>query len=116
MSRFGEALRRGRVVLMDGAMGTELLRDGLQPGECPELWNLTHPERVLTIHRAYVAAGAECLLTNTFQANPLALRRHGLADRLEEIVRAGVELARSAAGPERFVLADIGPFASPFPS
>ena len=72
MSRFLDALRSGRVLLMDGAMGTELQRAGLQPGECGELWNLTHPEKVRAIHQAYVDAGAEVLLTNTFQANPAA--------------------------------------------
>ena len=55
---------------MDGAMGTELQRAGCQPDECGEIWNLTHPERVRAIHQAYVDAGAEVLLTNTFQANP----------------------------------------------
>jgi 5-methyltetrahydrofolate--homocysteine methyltransferase len=94
---------------MDGAMGTELQRAGLRAGECYELWNVTHPERVRAVHQAYVAAGAEVLLTNTFQANPRALRRHGLEDRLEEIGRAAVELARAAAGPGRFVLVSVGP-------
>src|SRR5262245_50762076 len=115
MSRFGEVLRSGRVLLMDGAMGTELLRTGLSAGACLDMCNVTRPESVLAIHRAYAAAGAECLLTNTFQANPFALARHQLADRLEEIQRAGVELARSAAGPECFVLGDVGPLSPPFP-
>src|SRR5262249_24037413 len=115
MSRFHEVLRSGRVLLMDGAMGTELLRSGLPAGECLDMCNLTRPESVLAIHRAYAAAGAECLLTNTFQANPFALARHQLADRLEEIQRAGVALARSAAGPERFVLGDGGPLSPPSP-
>jgi 5-methyltetrahydrofolate--homocysteine methyltransferase len=109
MSRFGEVLRSGRVLLMDGAMGTELQRAGMRAGECYELWNVTHPERVRAIHQAYVAAGAEVLLTNTFQANADALRRHGLDDRVEEINGAAVELARAAAGPGRFVLASVGP-------
>jgi 5-methyltetrahydrofolate--homocysteine methyltransferase len=97
------------VLLMDGAMGTELQRAGIQPNECYELWNLTHPEQVRAIHRDYVEAGAECLVTNTFQGNPVALAKHGLQVRLEEISRAGVELARSAAGTGRFVLASMGP-------
>jgi 5-methyltetrahydrofolate--homocysteine methyltransferase len=109
MSDFVAALHSGRVLLMDGAMGTELQRAGIRPNECYELWNLTHPERVRAIHRAYVEAGAECLVTNTFQANPAALAKHGLQKRLEEINRAGVELARSAAGTGRFVLASVGP-------
>jgi 5-methyltetrahydrofolate--homocysteine methyltransferase len=109
MSRFLEALHSGQVLLMDGAMGTELLRAGLRPGECGVHWNLTQPEKVAAIHRAYVAAGARCLLTNTFQANPAALARHGIGDKLEAINQAGVALARTAAGPDGFVLGDIGP-------
>jgi len=109
MSRFLDALRSGRVLLMDGAMGTELHRAGLKPGECGELWNLTQPEKVRTIHRAYVDAGAEVLLTNTFQANPAALARHNLENQLAMICQVAVDLAREAAGPDRWVLADIGP-------
>src|SRR5439155_108011 len=90
MSRFREALQSGRVLLMDGAMGTELQRAGLQPGECGEFWNLTKPEAVRAIHEAYVDAGARCLLTNTFQANPTALAKHGKSEQLESINRAAL--------------------------
>jgi 5-methyltetrahydrofolate--homocysteine methyltransferase len=113
MSDLLRALNSGRVLLMDGAMGTELQRAGMRSGACHELWNRTHPERVAAVHRAYIEAGADCLLSNTFQANPAALARHGCADRLAEILRAGVALAREAAGPGRFVLADIGPVERP---
>jgi 5-methyltetrahydrofolate--homocysteine methyltransferase len=109
MSRFLDALRSGLVLLMDGAMGTELQRAGLQPGECGELWNLTHPERVRAVHQAYVDAGAEVLLTNTFLADPVSLARYDAAGRWEVICRAGVELARAVAGPGRWVLASVGP-------
>lgn len=109
MSRFLEALRSGRVLLMDGAMGTELQRAGIQPDECYEQWNLTHPERVRAIHQAYVDAGAEVLLTNTFQANRVGLQRHQLEESLSQIVTEGLTLAHSVAGEQRFVLADIGP-------
>lgn len=109
MSRFFDALHSGRVLLMDGAMGTELQRAGIADGECHEAWNLTHPDAVRAIHQAYVAAGAEVLVTNTFQANPAALLRHGLQVTLDELQNAALELARAAAGPERFVLASIGP-------
>ena len=90
-------------------MGTELQRAGLRVGECAELWNLTRPELVRAIHQRYRDAGARCLLTNTFQANPLALERHGLRDRLQEISQAAVALAQSAADADCFVLGDIGP-------
>jgi 5-methyltetrahydrofolate--homocysteine methyltransferase len=106
---FLEALRSGRALLMDGAMGTELQRAGLKPGECGELWNLSHPEKVRAIHQAYVEAGAEVLLTNTFQASPAALQRYKAGDRCEALCRAAVSLAREAAGPQRWVLADLGP-------
>jgi len=109
MSALLEALESGQVLLMDGAMGTELSQAGIPLNECGALWNLTHPEEVLTIHRAYRQAGAVVLLTNTFQSNPLALARYGLADQMEEINEAGLHLARTAAGPGGFVLADIGP-------
>jgi 5-methyltetrahydrofolate--homocysteine methyltransferase len=109
MSRFLEALTSGQVLLMDGAMGSELQRAGLPLGACGELWNLTQSERVRAIHQAYVDAGAQCLLTNTFQANPSALAKHGQSEQLEAINHAALQLARSVAGTERFVLADVGP-------
>jgi 5-methyltetrahydrofolate--homocysteine methyltransferase len=112
MSRFLKALESGRVLLMDGAMGTELRRAGLEEGDCGEGWNLTAPEKVKAVHQAYVDAGAEVLLTNSFQANGPALTRHGRRDELDEITRAAVTLAGAVAGPDRFVLADIGPFGS----
>src|SRR6516162_9113288 len=73
VSAFLDALRSGRVLLMDGAMGTELQRAGLRPNECGELWNLVHPDRVRAVHLAYGEAGAQVWLTNTFQANRTAL-------------------------------------------
>jgi 5-methyltetrahydrofolate--homocysteine methyltransferase len=109
MSRFLQELRSGRVLLMDGAMGTELERAGIGSRECRELWSLTHPDRVRAIHQAYADAGAEVLLTNTFLANPSHLDDFGLEDRLGEINRSAVRLARKVAGQSRFVLGDIGP-------
>jgi methionine synthase I (cobalamin-dependent) len=69
MSRFLQALHSGRVLLMDGAMGTELQRAGLRPDENGAAWNLLHPEKVRAVHRAYRKAGAEVFLTNTLLAN-----------------------------------------------
>jgi 5-methyltetrahydrofolate--homocysteine methyltransferase len=109
MSRFLEVLKSGRVLLMDGAMGTELQRANLKPGECGEFWNIAEPDRVRSVHQAYVHAGAQCVLTNTFQANPTALAKYGKSEYLEAINRSALQLARSVAGPHRFVLADIGP-------
>lgn len=109
MTDFLATLRGGRVLLMDGAMGTQLRVQGARPDECLELWNLTHPERVRSVHQAYADAGAQCLLTHTFQAHAQALRRFGLDGRCAEILHAAAALARAVAGPERFVLADVGP-------
>jgi methionine synthase I (cobalamin-dependent) len=109
MADFLKALQSGKVLLMDGAMGTELQRAGLKEGESGELWNITQPEKVRTIHQSYVDAGAEVLLSNTFQANHWALAKHGLENQAMEIVQTGLDLARSVAGPERFVILDIGP-------
>jgi 5-methyltetrahydrofolate--homocysteine methyltransferase len=94
---------------MDGAMGTELRRAGIPDNACYEQWNLSHPDRVAAIHEAYVDAGAQCLVANTFQANPIALARHGLETSLDRINLAGVALCRAAAGENGFVLASVGP-------
>jgi len=98
------------VLLADGAMGTQLQRAGLESGGCGEAWNLDRPERVLAIQRAYVEAGSDCLITNTFGASRIMLARHDQADRTEAINRAGVAVAREALGERGFVLGDIGPF------
>jgi methionine synthase I (cobalamin-dependent) len=109
-----DVLRSGRVLLMDGAMGTELQRLGLPPGENAAAWNLLHPERVEAVHRAYRDAGAEVLLSNTF----LMLARWGDAlpfrERLNSKGGAGIDLAWRLAheriGVEScYRLAAVGP-------
>src|SRR5947207_15977737 len=98
MSRFLEALRSGRVLLMDGAMGTELQRAGLKDGECGEHWNVTHPDRVREIHQSYKRAGAEVILTNTIQSNPANLRKQRLDNELEASHHAALSLTRPVSG------------------
>ncbi|HVV00562.1 MAG TPA: homocysteine S-methyltransferase family protein [Bryobacteraceae bacterium] len=99
-----------RRLVCDGAMGTQLMLAGLESGNCGEFWNLSHPERVLEIQRRYVAAGADCLITNTFGGSRLMLARHGHAEELVAINQSGARLAREAFGAkEGFVLGDIGP-------
>ena len=95
-------------VLLDGAMGTMLQKAGLPLGATPELLNLTNPEQILAIHRAYIEAGADVIYANTFGAN-----RHKLAGSghtVAEVAAAGVAIARQAAeGTECLVALDIGP-------
>jgi len=102
---------RDRVLVGDGAMGTQLQQAGLEPGGCGEVWNVQHPERVQAIQQRYVEAGSDCLITNTFGGCRIMLERHECADQTREINAAGVQIARQAFGDrEGFVLGDIGPF------
>ena len=105
-----EALPK-RVLLGDGAMGTQLQLAGLEPGGCGEAWNVDHPDRLLKIQGAYVEAGSDCLITNTFGGCRIMLERHNHADNVAAINKAGVEMAREAFGSKPgFVIGDIGPF------
>jgi len=113
---FLDALRSGRVLLMDGAMGTELRRAGLGDNDCAEAWNWTHPDGVRAIHQAYVDAGAEVLLTNTFQANPLGLDRFGLGSADLKASWLGAMAALAQVVPRPYVLADVGPIIDPVSS
>jgi methionine synthase I (cobalamin-dependent) len=96
-------------VLTDGAWGTELQERGLSLGEFPDAWNLTHPERVAEVARAYVEAGSQIILTNTFGANRIRLGDLAPAGNVCEINRRGVEISRAAAGGRARVFASIGP-------
>lgn len=96
-------------IVLDGAWGTQLQAKGLPVGACPDEWNLSHPDLVEEVARAYVEAGSQIILTNTFGANPITLARHGLADQAVAINRAGVEISRRAAQGKAKVFASIGP-------
>ncbi len=101
---------RKNVLLADGAVGTELLRMGLEPGVFGELWNLERPDAVLQVHSAYRAAGARLLTTNSFRANRHTLAMHHLEDRTVEVNRQAARLAAEAGGSDSWVLGSIGPF------
>jgi methionine synthase I (cobalamin-dependent) len=96
-------------VVADGALGTELQARGLAAGELPDEWNLSHPEVIEEVIRAYVNAGSEVVLTATFRANRITLGGHGLEGKVAEINRAGVEIARRAGAGRARVFASIGP-------
>jgi len=98
------------ILYLDGGMGTLLQAQGLQPGELPERWNLTHPEVITNIHKDYYAAGSHVVNTNTFGANSLKFS----AEELEAIVKSAVENAQAAraqsADPaHKWVALDVGP-------
>ena len=103
-------LLKTRILMLDGGMGTQLQARGLQPGEIPELWNLTHPADIQAVHAGYFAAGADIVLSNTFGANPV--KYHGDAP-LADVIKAAIRNARIAAdaagGRPRYVALDVGP-------
>ncbi|MCK4897338.1 MAG: homocysteine S-methyltransferase family protein, partial [Anaerolineales bacterium] len=77
MNPIQSLLSESKYILADGGMGTMLFASGLEHGDPPEKWNLEHPERVAAVHRAYLEAGAQLVLTNTFGGNRLRLSLHG---------------------------------------
>lgn len=106
---FKTLLTQKKVLLADGAWGTELAKKGLETGECPELLNAEKSEVVRGIAASYGAAGSDIVLTNTFGGSPFKLAKFGLESRLEELNEAGVRLSKEAVGERALVFASIGP-------
>jgi 5-methyltetrahydrofolate--homocysteine methyltransferase len=105
-----ERLAAGETLLGDGAMGTMLQNAGLTDGGAPELWNVERADDVAAILDAYAAAGAQYVTTNTFGGTAARLALHGLDDRVEELSRAGAEVARGVADRHGILVAgDVGP-------
>jgi len=102
-------VQTGRVLVSDGAWGTFLQQKGMQAGECPELWNIEHAAAVEEIGRAYIAAGADMIESDSFGGTSFKLKHFGLADRVAEINEAAARISRRAAGPDKWVIASIGP-------
>ena len=102
-----DRLAAGKVLLLDGATGSELRKRGMPVGVSTELWALEHPEMVLALQRAYISAGSDIIYAPTFSANRMGLEMHGAADRLREINAGLVKLSREAAAGRALVAGDI---------
>ncbi|MEM9782362.1 MAG: betaine--homocysteine S-methyltransferase [Pseudomonadota bacterium] len=99
-------------VLLDGATGTSLFAMGLEAGEAPELWNIDAPDKVRALHRGFIEAGSDLVLTNSFGGSAYRLKLHGAEDRVHEINAAAARLAREeadAAGRAVIVAGSVGP-------
>jgi 5-methyltetrahydrofolate--homocysteine methyltransferase len=97
------------VLVADGATGTMLQAAGLPERAATESWNLTHPEKILDLHRTYLEAGSQIILTNSFGGSRFRLGKKGLEDKVREVNRAAAALAKEAAGQEAFVAGSMGP-------
>ncbi|MDO4576028.1 MAG: homocysteine S-methyltransferase family protein [Planctomycetia bacterium] len=104
-----KALLAEKVVLTDGAWGTQFQQKGLPLGMNPDIWNLDEPQKVYEVAKSYVDAGSQIILSNTFGANVFILRNSGNEDKVYAINRAGVEISKKAAGTQAKVFASMGP-------
>lgn len=100
---------KNRILLLDGATGSQLIERGLSAGECPELWNVTHPGAVRDIALSYFNAGSDAVLTNTFGGSFLKLKNYGLEERVHELNYAGARNALEVRPAGKFVIASVGP-------
>ncbi len=98
-----------KIVLFDGAMGSELIKRDLEPGKVPDLLNIEKANSVVEIHKSYYDAGSDMCQTNTFGATPLNLKRHDVEDRIKEIIENALDNIKKACPPGRLIVGDIGP-------
>lgn len=111
-NKLAERLAESGCLVADGGMGTSLFELGLQAGSTPELWNVEHPERVAKVHSGFVGAGSDIILTNTFGGTRARLDLDRLGDRVAELNKAGVAIAREvadSAARDVIVAGSVGP-------
>ena len=105
---FKKLIEEKKYIRLDGGMGTMLQKDGMPAGAIPELYNITEPERIIKVHKAYVDAGADIIYANTFGANRLKMKKTGKT--VDELIKAGIKNAKKAAeSKDTLVALDIGP-------
>ena len=109
MNNFLETLKQKKILVSDGAMGTELQKRGLIPGNCPEEFNITHPEIIKSIYNEYYTAGSDIVTTNSFGANRYRLKFFGYEKKVEEFNEASVRLAKEICPKDKFIAGSIGP-------
>lgn len=104
-----DLLKENKVLLSDGGWGTMLFEKGLQAGDCPELWNITHREKVFDVAKSYVDAGADIIETNSFGGTGMKLSLYGLGDKAEKLNVEAAYISCEAAGKEVLVFGSVGP-------
>ena len=108
MGKIIDQIKKGKVLVSDGAWGTFLQQKGLKLGECPEEWNITHPDEVFDIAKSYIDAGADMIETNSFGGSNFKVEKYGLGNKVFELNKAAAEISRKAAG-DKFVIGSVGP-------
>ena len=98
---------QNKIIYLDGATGSNLIKRGMPAGVCPEKWILEHPDIFIKLQREYVEAGSNIIYAPTFTSNRIKLAEYGLQDRIEEINTRLVELSKEASGKKALVAGDI---------
>jgi len=109
MSRFLERVHSGEILISDGATGTYLQSNGLEPGGCPEEFNASHTDVIRQMAANYFAAGSDMVETNSFGGSYYMLKKYNYGDRVVEFNRLAAEHAKSSANENQFVIGSIGP-------
>lgn len=104
-----DEIKANKILLSDGALGTLLQSKGLKPGECPELWNISHRSEIRAIAESYLQAGSDIITTNSFGGSRIKLSLYGLEERSVEINQTAAAIYREAAGTDHHVAGSIGP-------